>query len=425
MRLFRSLTAFAGASAIALGILATVASANTGETTARNAFKALQAGQYQQSVELYAAAIESRALEPEVLANALLNKALALQYLQKHKDAIAEYTTALELDAMAPQLRATVLYNRGLSYQKLGDMPPAIEDFTSALTLYPTMAHAFLSRGNALRDSGQLLFALSDYERALQYQHPDAARVHFASALTYESLRRPKDAMRSLGLALQINPDHEGARKKLAEISLKLPKQADSDPISTGSIAAMGATTLQKPKQAAPVEPKPVLLDQPSEAAGQDQVLSNLTLEPSAPDPKIPDRLPSPETADTTEQAEIAGPETEPLAEEVAAITGSTAPVLQEGAPPAAVDQQGLTGWAVQFASASSEEGAWSTWANIQGKHKILRDVTPTVVRADLGAKGIFYRVRLTGFENQAEAKASCKKLKRGGADCYVSKAGS
>ena len=79
-------------------------------------------------------------------------------------------------------------------------------------------------------------------------------------------------------------------------------------------------------------------------------------------------------------------------------------------------------GWSVQLASATSEDGAWSTWKKMKAMHQALAAVKPVVVRADLGAKGVFYRVRLAGFEDQNAAKASCSKLKSSGISCYVSK---
>jgi cell division septation protein DedD len=73
-------------------------------------------------------------------------------------------------------------------------------------------------------------------------------------------------------------------------------------------------------------------------------------------------------------------------------------------------------------ASATSEDGAWSTWKKMKAKHASLSAAVPVVVRADLGTKGIFYRVRLGGFEDQNAAKKSCNKLKSNGVSCYVSK---
>ena len=99
----------------------------------------------------------------------------------------------------------------------------------------------------------------------------------------------------------------------------------------------------------------------------------------------------------------------EPVADEA-----STA----EPAPP-------VSGWIVQVASAASEDAAWSTWKKMQKRHKALAGQSPVVVRADLGAKGTFYRVRLTGYDSQQAAKSACAKLKSGGVTCYISKASS
>ena len=81
-----------------------------------------------------------------------------------------------------------------------------------------------------------------------------------------------------------------------------------------------------------------------------------------------------------------------------------------------------LEGWSVQVASATSEDGAWSTWKKMKAKHQSLAASKPVVVKADLGTKGIVYRVRLAGFEDQNAAKKSCTKLKSSGISCYVSK---
>jgi SPOR domain len=77
----------------------------------------------------------------------------------------------------------------------------------------------------------------------------------------------------------------------------------------------------------------------------------------------------------------------------------------------------------VQIASAASEDAAWSTFKKMQQRYKVLRDKEPVVIKADLGTKGTFYRVRLIGFEAQTAAKSACTKLKSGGVKCYVSKA--
>ena len=52
----------------------------------------------------------------------------------------------------------------------------------------------------------------------------------------------------------------------------------------------------------------------------------------------------------------------------------------------------------------------------------MLGSMKPIVVKADLGKKGIYYRLRLGGFETQDEAKSACGKLKSRGVSCFISK---
>jgi tetratricopeptide (TPR) repeat protein len=227
--------------------LATSSSAQLSLT--RDAYQALQSGDANAAIASYTKAINSRELENEVLANALLNRALAYQQTSSDEQAIADYTQALALDAMSPSLRATALYNRGLSRQRTSNLPGAVEDFTAALLLNPQFAHAYYGRATALRESGQLLFALSDYERALAHKHPDVAKVNYGLAVTFVALRRPSDARKALAAVLEAKPDHEGALAEMAKLNTSdnaLLDEPDADPILTGSVAAISGGTAAK-----------------------------------------------------------------------------------------------------------------------------------------------------------------------------------
>ena len=81
-------------------------------------------------------------------------------------------------------------------------------------------------------------------------------------------------------------------------------------------------------------------------------------------------------------------------------------------------------GWTVQVSSALSEDAAWASWKSMQKGHKVLVGQTAVVVKADLGAKGTFYRVRLGSFADQTAAQSACGKLKGAGISCFVSKTG-
>ncbi|MEI2806737.1 MAG: SPOR domain-containing protein [Albidovulum sp.] len=112
----------------------------------------------------------------------------------------------------------------------------------------------------------------------------------------------------------------------------------------------------------------------------------------------------------------------ETVPEEVAAVDGAAA--SQPAAEPQA-DAPKISGWSVQLASAATEDAAWSTWKKMQAQHKALAAKEPVVVKADLGTKGIFYRVRLVGFDTQSDASSECSRLKSKGVKCYISKAAS
>lgn len=389
------------------------------------AYSALANGDNGRAITIYSQAIEARDLAPEMLANALLNRALAYQQQNKQALAIDDYTAALSLDAMSTELRATALYNRGLSQQKTSNDTMAIEDFTSALLLNPTFAHAFYGRGNALRDSGQFLFALSDFDRALKYNHPDPARVYYAQAQTFELLQRPIDARRALEAALSANPDYTLAKEKLAQLESSVPAQADvayveTDPILTGSVAAVGGNTLvRKPDLPVGIEPPANLM------AGNTSEITDANAQPSAK--LFTDRVP--ESAAVAELLPAkAKPETIimvasvpqiPPAKKIAPVPDDFVTAAIDPAPPA---EEKLSGWNIQVASAVSESAAWSSWKKMQKKFTVLSTEKASVVKADLGSKGIYYRVKLTGYASQADAASSCSKLKGKGVACFISK---
>jgi tetratricopeptide (TPR) repeat protein len=424
----------------ALGANPGTSIASTGLATnlSAQAYEALNGGDAAKSLVLYGQAIGSGELGPDALANALLNRALAFQQTQQYEKAIGDYTAALTLDAMSSPLRATALYNRGLAQQKSNQLPLAIEDFTSALLINSSFSHAYLARANALRDSGQYLFALSDYERAIKYNHPEQARVYFAEAQTYELLRRPADAKKFLKASLQADASFKPAIEKMKLLGdVAELDDAISDPILTSSTIAniTGSTEVVKPVLPKGVEPPAELMAQGEVPATEPTFAENQKL--------YSDRVPAGDINDV-ETASISPAPALPVKDATVKIASvpkipaklkvaaaetpaaATAKIVKKPKPvaEAAVVETAaaVAGWAVQVASASSEDGAWTTWKNMQKRFKSLHDQKPNVVKADLGAKGTFYRVRFSGFASQSEAQSSCGKLKSTGVSCYISK---
>lgn len=412
------------------------ATASAESQLAAQAYKALQGGDAETAVADYTKAIESRQLAPDVLANALLNRGLAYQRLNEHEFAIDDYTAALRIDALSGKVRALALYNRGLSYQRLERTALAMEDYTSALFLDGEFSHAYYSRGTLLRDSGQYLFALADFDKALRYDYPDPARVYVAKASTYEKLKRTAEARDALTKALAVKPGYEPAVKRLSALDSPPPPAASGDQIQT---AAVSPASDELPAARAP---SGSLLGGSAQAGETEATVSSGKLYTDrVPQEEAPVRVasadPAPDVQSDAVQAEekvlavetvpddapaaSTGTDTASAAPAAAAAEAAPAPAEEAAAEPA----PHLTGWSVQVASASTEDAAWSTWKKMQQRYKSLAGQKPVVVRADLGAKGVFYRVRLVGFDSQGDASGTCSRLKSKGVKCFVSKAAS
>lgn len=381
------------------------------------AYRALVSGRSEDAVQGFTQAIESRKLPPELLANALLNRALAHQNLGNHQAAVDDYSAALRVDALSGRLRAVALYNRGLSYQKLDRPALAIEDFTGALFLDIEFSQAYYSRAEVLRRSGQYLFALNDYEQALNHGHPEGYLVHYGEALTYETLNRPMNAQQALARSISANPDFAPARAKLAALG-DADKHAEAAPaptptpprdqVVTGSLSGPDLV-VRKASLPAPESP-PV-----------DMLGYNEQVAPPEPTVAAAER-PAPEPAAETAEAPVSESPSQTEPEAVAALEPASETAEGEETPEATAPTAPikLSGWMVQLSSQREEGVAWKVWEKLSGRHgKLLEGRHAAVVKADLGAKGVYYRLRVHGIESRDDARKLCSRLKSRGTSCF------
>jgi hypothetical protein len=80
----------------------------------------------------------------------------------------------------------------------------------------------------------------------------------------------------------------------------------------------------------------------------------------------------------------------------------------------------GGEGFSIQVASSPSESEARATLSRLQKQFPDALD-GGTVRRADLGSKGVFYRVRVGPLTHDAADKL-CSQLKAGGAACILTR---
>lgn len=92
-------------------------------------------------------------------------------------------------------------------------------------------------------------------------------------------------------------------------------------------------------------------------------------------------------------------------------------------AAPAAAVTTTNGGYAVQVSSQRSEEEAQSSFRDLQAKYPdVLGGRRPIIRRADLGAKGIFFRAMVGPFGSADQATELCSNLKAAGGSCLVQK---
>jgi hypothetical protein len=178
------------------------------------------------------------------------------------------------------------------------------------------------------------------------------------------------------------------------------PDDASGDPAAPASaagpapkpapVAAVPATTVPTEPVSSPPTPTPVIAPAPVATPPAQQMAATAppkpvvkaVAPPPAPKPSIAEAPPAPAPAP------------------VAASSG---------------------GAMIQIGSYKSEADANAAWTAYKAKHgSIIGSGSLDVAKADLGAKGTWYRARIAGFASKAEAAATCTKLKADGADCIV-----
>ena len=107
-----------------------------------------------------------------------------------------------------------------------------------------------------------------------------------------------------------------------------------------------------------------------------------------------------------------------------APISEPTIPHVTEyaGVAPNAVSRFVATGsFQVQLSALRSEGAARSAWSTLQNTAPdLFQGATLDIQRADLGAKGVFYRLRIGSFADRDAAKGFCADVKAAGKDCMV-----
>jgi len=92
--------------------------------------------------------------------------------------------------------------------------------------------------------------------------------------------------------------------------------------------------------------------------------------------------------------------------------------------PAAETTKPAATGGAyvLQIGAYKSQTEADAAWKAYASKHSIVASYSENVRKADLGDKGIWYRLRIGSFASKDAANTFCDKLKADGASCFLAK---
>src|SRR5579884_1253672 len=138
---------------------------------------------------------------------------------------------------------------------------------------------------------------------------------------------------------------------------------------------------------------------------------------PEAPMPRPAPPPPAPPRAAPAPQAPAAAPAAVPA---TAPPPAPAAAMPAAAAKPAAATAQG-GGVRLQLGAVRSPQEARREWQRLKHDNAdLLGDVAGFAVRADLGAKGIYYRIETAPFADPAAAARVCAALKRRGSECIL-----
>ena len=78
-------------------------------------------------------------------------------------------------------------------------------------------------------------------------------------------------------------------------------------------------------------------------------------------------------------------------------------------------------GWQIQFIASKNKAAVEKLWADLSSKYEDLKKMPHEIQTSDLGAQGMFYRLRAGSFADKATAAQACAALKaKGLRDCIA-----
>jgi cell division septation protein DedD len=186
------------------------------------------------------------------------------------------------------------------------------------------------------------------------------------------------------------------------------------------------------PRAATPSSPAPQVKERLPRVPTEAQVRAAQPPPPPAiaraPSPeRVPEPEDSPPTAEETAPARPTEAEPPPASPATPAPPPAPASVREQTKEPAREptrESPPASGFLIQIAAVREEERAEAEWQRLQRQHAdLLRGLKLFVIKADLGDKGVFWRLRAGPFADETQAKSRCADLAKQKVGCLVVKA--
>ena len=342
--------------------------------------QAIEQGHYKQAISLFDKAIASDTLNEHGLALAHHHRGIAEQKLGQTQAAISDYSKAIAGHALPEAVLARAHYNRGIAYSQTGEDAKAEADYRATTKLVPSYGAAYHNLANIERRRGNEQAAISHYSKALEYMAGDARKYAFhGRGLAYEALGEKAKAKTDFEAALKIDSAFEPAKTELTAMEHPRPKPIIGS-VDTGTAEGEKAKVIRV-----------------ASASGWDTTAVKYasTAGQEAPAATTPGK-----------------PETQPVKQ--ASLDRSATEPAPKAAPAPGPYQ-------VQLGAYRDEETAKVAWRNLVARDEgNLSGIEHRIVRADLGDRGVFYRLRAGGYADESNAHRLCSRLMAVGIDCVV-----
>lgn len=383
-----------------------------------------QMGQQDRAARDYDKAIE---LAPDYAA-AYHNRGNLRRHMEQYVASVSDYSRALEL-GMERQAHLTH-FARALSYNAMGNREASLQDTAQAIELKPdfTVAKDALAEWGGAPASNVSVAQVREViaepivtgSIASERTTPAVAiqQVQIAQVPERVALPAPVSAPVQVAAARTPLPELDAVRipsnvSAHRPVTLTPPDVAAIEPQS-GSVTVTPLSQALPAARAADGWEATVTRFARPETTGQVAfartpavpVISGLTTASIAPGRGIP-ALRSSNPLSRPRVARTQAPQPIQVAQNDTTTTSDAGP---------GVAQPNLR---VQVGSFRTAAEATSAWDKVSGAHRaLIGQRQPYIVEADLGARGIYYRLQMGPFGSKSEVTAFCRALKIQGQDC-------